>query len=158
MSFSRGASCCVAALVLGCGSSSSSNPADAGDAKVNDAPTASDAPLEAASQDVVSEVSTDVVALDSPSDGSAAFALHYEDTNDGIRPFLTFDSSATPATAAPHATFVWGADLAHVPMYRASTNPGIVLSSYIPFTRDPDATHTLAYWKGMHPDWVVYQC
>lgn len=81
------------------------------------------------------------------------------DTNDGIHAFLTFDYGVTDvATAAKHADFVWGADQGHVAAYRASTNPGIALSSYIPWRRDPDGTHTLAYWKAQHPDWVVYQC
>jgi hypothetical protein len=90
---------------------------------------------------------------------AAAGGAFVEDTSDGIHAFLTFDYGVTSvATAAPHAVFVWGADQGHVATYRASSNPKITLSSYIPWRRDPDGTHDLAYWKGFHPDWVVYQC
>ncbi len=61
------------------------------------------------------------------------------------------------ATEASHSVFVWGADQP-VSAYRASSNPKIVLSDYMPWAYDQDATHDLAYWKNLHPDWILYQC
>lgn len=82
----------------------------------------------------------------------------WEDTYDGIHYFQTFDSSVTDvATEASHSVFVWGADQA-ISAYRASSNPKIVLSYYMPWAYDPDASHDLTYWKNLHPDWILYQC
>ncbi len=89
--------------------------------------------------------------------GPPSALVAWEDTADGIHPFWTFDFSITDPTAiANHADFVWGVS-DPVATYRASNNPHVPLSFYIPFTRDP-ATHDLAYWQGLHPDWVVYTC
>ncbi len=62
------------------------------------------------------------------------------------------------ATEASHSVFVWGADQENIPAYRASQNPKIVLSYYMPWAYDPDASHDLAYWKSLHPDWILYAC
>ena len=91
--------------------------------------------------------------------GGAGGVVSFIDTYDGIHAFLTFDYSVTDvATAASHADYVWGADESNIAGYRASSQPQIVLSKYIPFTRDPDESHDLAYWQALHPDWVLYQC
>src|SRR5690242_3722439 len=72
--------------------------------------------------------------------------LSYEDTYYGIHYFQTFDyKTSDVAKLASHAVFVWGSDQS-ISAYRASSNPGIVLSKYIPFTLDPNGTHNLTYW------------
>ena len=107
--------------------------------------------------DASADAHPDVVLADASD--AAAPIVSFLDTYSGVHAFLTFDHKVIDvATAAAHADFVWGNDESHVAAYRASTNPKIVLSSYIPFTRDPDGTHDLAYWKSTHPDWVLYQC
>ncbi len=104
-----------------------------------------------------SDASSDAPSSDATEAGVAS--VSFLDSHDGIHPFLTFDYDVTDfAMAAMHADFIWGADQANIAAYRASSNPKIVLSSYIPFTRDPDGSHDLAYWQGLHPDWVLYQC
>jgi hypothetical protein len=93
-----------------------------------------------------------------PSDAGPATGVAWEDTYDGIHYFQTFDDSVTDvATEASHSVFVWGAGQP-VTAYRASSNPKIVLSYYMPWAYDPDATHDLTYWKGLHPDWILYEC
>ncbi len=72
---------------------------------------------------------------------------------------------ADPRSIAKYYDFVWGAETDQVAAFRAG-NPQILLSYYIPFHRDngifsnPDLgkKHDLAYWKNLHPDWVLYQC
>jgi hypothetical protein len=82
----------------------------------------------------------------------------WEDTYDGIHYFQTFDDSVQDvATEASHSVFVWGAGQP-ISAYRASSNPKIILSYYMPWAYDPDATHDLAYWTSLHPDWILYQC
>ena len=117
----------------------------------------------ATAPDASADAPADVVAIDSSvesgADAGAGPVVSFLDTSTGIHAFLTFDYGVTDvATAATHADFVWGNEQNHIAAYRASTNPKLVLSDYIPFTRDPDGTHTLAYWQGAHPDWVLYQC
>jgi hypothetical protein len=70
----------------------------------------------------------------------------WEDTYDGIHYFQTFDDSVTDiATEASHSVFVWGAD-PPISAYRSSSNPQIILSYYMPWAYDQDATHDLTYW------------
>ena len=107
--------------------------------------------------------SVDSGASDAGGDGGTAgdagsTNIVWEDTYDGIHYFQTFDDSVQDvATEASHSVFVWGAGQP-VSAYRASSNPKIVLSYYMPWAYDPDATHDLTYWKGLHPDWILYQC
>jgi hypothetical protein len=92
------------------------------------------------------------------SGGDAGSPSLWEDTYDGIHYFQTFDSDVTDvATEASHTVFVWGSEQS-IPAYRASSNPKIVLSYYMPWAYDQDASHDLAYWKNLHPDWILYAC
>lgn len=64
------------------------------------------------------------------------------DTTDGVHAFLTFDSGVSPANITAHAKmydYVWGAHSAHIASYRAG-NQDIMLSMYIPYSRDPSCT------------------
>ena len=86
------------------------------------------------------------------------------DTWNNIHLFLSFDYKiANPAAVASHYDFVWGASVGSVAAFR-SGNPNIFISYYIPFHRDngtfsqSGAYHDLAYWKAVHPDWVLYKC
>jgi hypothetical protein len=94
----------------------------------------------------------------------------------GIRPFIDTWNNIhleqvfsyninNPATIAKYYDFVWGADQNQLAAFRAG-NPNIMLSYYMPFHRDSGTftnmdlgkSHDLAYWKNLHPDWILYQC
>lgn len=86
------------------------------------------------------------------------------DTWNNIHLFQNFDYKIdNPASIAQYYDFVWGASPDNVAAFRAS-NPNIFLSYYFSFFRDSgtfaskSATHDLAYWKNVHPDWILYQC
>lgn len=86
------------------------------------------------------------------------------DTWSNIHLFLSFDYKvADPTAIARYYDFAWGVEVYHVAALR-SGNPNIFLTYYIPFHRDrgtfadEQAYHALAYWKGVHPDWVLYKC
>jgi hypothetical protein len=86
------------------------------------------------------------------------------DTWNNIHLFQSFDYKISdPAAVANHYDFVWGAELDHVAAIRAG-NPNIFISYYITYNRDNGtfsnfrAYHDLAYWKAVHPDWVLYKC
>ena len=90
-------------------------------------------------------LSSSLSALSSSTDATAAPAppplAKWKNSSTGIHAFLTFDSGATlPAIAAfgNRIDYVWGADSKpeHIAAWR-KVNPNIVLSHYIPFTRDP---------------------
>ena len=97
----------------------------------------------------------------------AAALPRWRNSTDGIHAFLTFDSAMAHQKAnltayASRIDYVWGASAANVATWRASSNPDIVLSKYIPFTRDP-APHVtngsgLAWWRQHKPELVLYQC
>lgn len=69
------------------------------------------------------------------------------------------------ADIAKYYDFVWGADQDQLAAFH-SGNPNIMLSYYFPFHRDSGTftnmdlgkSHDLAYWKNLHPDWILYQC
>ena len=91
----------------------------------------------------------------------------WKDTTDGIHAFLTFDSKVDPALAAAYADkidYVWGSTESKISWWRASKNPNVVLSKYIPFTRDPAPNSSigkdehLAWWQANHPELVLYTC
>jgi hypothetical protein len=76
----------------------------------------------------------------------------------GVHPFLTFDSGLNDSaivSAARVVSYVWGG---HSPRVWASASPSTIVSAYIPYNRDPDASHTLAWWKARNPSWVLYEC
>jgi hypothetical protein len=88
----------------------------------------------------------------------------FADTWTNIHPFLDFDYDVPDPTAlARRYDFVWGAQVDYVAAYHAA-NPALFLTYYMPFYRDngtfsdSQATHDLAYWKSVHPDWILYQC
>ena len=105
----------------------------------------------------------------------------WKDSSEGIHAFLTFDSEASVAAIKEFGSridYIWGHG-ANTATWRAA-NPDIVLSHYIPYTRDPgcpqmsgkDGPHChnktspfvpgcptcLPWWKQNHPDLVLYQC
>ena len=115
---------------------------------------------------------------------TAAAMATWKNSTDGIHSFLTFDSGATlPAIAAfgDRIDYVWGAssEAARIAAWRKA-NPDVVLSKYIPFTRDPACPHLsgkpgpqcnaktpgfkegcpdcLPWWQAHHPELVLYQC
>ena len=72
------------------------------------------------------------------------------DSTDGIHAFLTFDSRVDPASIESHGNaidYVWGASATTISAWRRS-NPKIVLSYYMPFTRDP-TPHTTKDHRGI---------
>jgi sugar lactone lactonase YvrE len=50
---------------------------------------------------------------------------------------------------------VWGG---HSPRVWASASPTTIVSAYMTYNRDPDASRTLPWWKANHPSWVLYEC
>lgn len=75
--------------------------------------------------------------------------------------FLTFDRDLTPAWVKAHPNqyvFVWGADNAALTEAFVKYSPGTLLSSYYPYSRDPDSHHDARFWLTNHPDWVAYTC
>ena len=96
--------------------------------------------------------------------GSSISVTGHADTWNNIHPFLMFDGYITkPAAVAPRYDFVTGAKWYNVAAYR-STNPNIFLTYYITFHRDngaftdSTALKSLAGWRAIHPDWVLYRC
>ncbi|MBV9230423.1 MAG: hypothetical protein JOZ18_14025 [Chloroflexi bacterium] len=82
--------------------------------------------------------------------------------------FQAFDYAYSPADIVAQAKsydFVWGVTPSNVQYFR-SGNPNIFLSYYFPMNRDAGTflsadvgrSHTLAYWKYYHPDWILYKC
>jgi len=159
-----------AVLWLACGGGSSGSTADAGGSSgssgSSDAGGATDSGAHDAggggTKDGAGESGSSSGGPDASGDASgpdAGSPPFWEDTYDGIHYFQTFDSAVSDiAGEASHAVFVWGADQGSIAAYRSSSNPKIVLSDYMPWAYDPDASHDLAYWKNLHPDWVLYQC
>lgn len=83
----------------------------------------------------------------------------FPDTKDGFHYFMVFDTpifKSGKEIDASRYELVWGASDLLGPMYR-KTNPNIILTLYIPFSRDNEL-NTLEHWKSVHPDWIVYQC
>ena len=96
--------------------------------------------------------------------GSSITVTGHADTWTNIHPFLMFDGYiSNPAAVAPRYDFVTGAKSYNVAAYR-STNPNIFLTYYITFHRDngaftdSTALKSLAGWRAIHPDWVLYRC
>lgn len=96
--------------------------------------------------------------------GSVPGIRPFIDTWNNIHLFLSFDYKISqPSAIANHYDFVWGADTDDVSAFRSS-NPKMFITYYIPFNRDngtfsdKGARHDLSYWKGVHPDWILYQC
>jgi hypothetical protein len=100
---------------------------------------------------------------------SAAVSVNWRNSTEGVHAFLTFDSQAELSSIAAYADgidYVWGASENHVKAWRASKNPDVVLSKYIPFTRDPTPHVTgtgadasgLPWWQANKPELVLYQC
>ncbi len=52
--------------------------------------------------------------------------------------------------------FVWGTT--HLEAWRASANPDVVLSHYIPFNRDLNMTRNLDWYLKHHPDFLARRC
>lgn len=83
------------------------------------------------------------------------------DSSVGVHTFLTFDSAVPAsevATIAPFVDFVWGCESGARASAWTAANPHTITSQYIPYSRDPDGTRTLAWWMANHPTWVVYKC
>jgi len=100
----------------------------------------------------------------SPTPTPKATPRPFIDTWNNIHLFQTFDYGISdPAAVARHYDFVWGANLENVKAWHLG-NPHIFVTYYIPFQidwgtfPDPNTRHGLAYWKKVHPDWILYQC
>mmetsp|Transcript_1684 Transcript_1684/g.3587 ORF Transcript_1684/g.3587 Transcript_1684/m.3587 type:complete len:183 (-) Transcript_1684:824-1372(-) len=68
---------------------------------------------------------------------------------------------ANITACASRIDYVWGASEDNVATWRASTNPDVVLSKYIPFTRGPTPHVTngsgLPWWQQHKPELVLYR-
>jgi hypothetical protein len=84
-----------------------------------------------------------------------AFPL-WPNSTSGLHPFLTFDYGVTNlSAAAPSIQFIWGG---HAPVQWHAANSQVVVSAYITYNRDPDASRNLSWWQANHPTWVLYKC
>lgn len=75
--------------------------------------------------------------------------------------FLTFDHAMSAAEIAAHPdeyVFVWGATNSALTKAFNEHSPKTLLSTYYPYSRDPDASHGIGFWKASHPDWIAYAC
>lgn len=75
--------------------------------------------------------------------------------------FLTFDREMTAAGIAAHPNayvFVWGATNPELTAAFNKYSQNTLLSTYYPFSRDPDAQHGDSFWKSVHPRWMAYAC
>lgn len=75
--------------------------------------------------------------------------------------FLTFDRNLSRAQieAQPNEyVFVWGTSNRALTTAYMKYSPDTLLSSYFPYSRDPDAKHGARFWSAYHPTWVVRRC
>lgn len=84
----------------------------------------------------------------------------------GIHTFLTFDSNANPNDITKFGStvdYVWGASKKNINNWKKAS-PSIILSYYMPFTRDPSPHPTgtppssLPWFQKNYPELVLYQC
>jgi hypothetical protein len=70
---------------------------------------------------------------------------------EGVNRGQPFDRNVKdPAVYAGRVYFIWGAREPHA-------TPPAVASKYLPYSRDLDRTHTLAWYRENHPEWVEYE-
>ena len=87
---------------------------------------------------LVAQASTQAKLLPSPS-------------GEGINRGQPFDRKVVdPAVYAGNVYFIWGSQ-------KPENDAPAVGSKYQPYSRDPDRSHTLAWYRQNHPDWVEYQ-
>ncbi len=86
------------------------------------------------------------------------------DTTDGIHLFSLWGRGADGPQhgwgtgSRSRCEYVWGCDTpAALDAWRAS-DASTVVSHYIPYGRDPNASHTTAWWQEHHPDYILYKC
>lgn len=75
--------------------------------------------------------------------------------------FLVFDRNINPAQIIAHPdeyVFVWGATNPALTKAFNKYSPKTLLSTYYPYSRDPDASHSVAFWTESHADWLAYDC
>ena len=96
-------------------------------------------------------------------------SFQWIDSSTNIHAFLTFDAKATKENIDKYGDkidYVWGSSESKVPYWRGdkSPNKNVILSKYMPYSRDP-APHTtgnppsgLPWWKQNHPDLILYTC
>ena len=85
----------------------------------------------------------------------ASLATHpaLPDSTENIHVGLIFDYREPDLTRLQdQVDYVWGGS----PKLKGPSLPYV--DYYIPFSRDGNSSHTLAYWNNSHPDWVLYQC
>jgi len=120
--------------------------------------------------DVALDCSTMTTNFTWKSDDTAS-KLTWRNSTTGIHSFLTFDSHAKPASIAAYGSridFVWGSTGEQRLSEWRRANPEAVLSSYIPFSRDPNPkphisgkganATTLPWWQKNKPELVLYRC
>jgi hypothetical protein len=123
-----------------------------------------------------------MAAVSAVVDPASAQLATWKNSTDGIHAFLTFDSGATVDAIQQYGSkidYVWGHGGTTTKAWRKA-NPGVVLSKYIPYTRDPGCPQMsgkagpqcsnktspfvpgcptcLPWWKANKPDLVLYQC
>ena len=99
-----------------------------------------------------------------------AGAVNYTwvDSSKNIHAFLTFDRKATEENINRYGDkidYVWGSSESKISIWQRnqSLNKNVILSKYIPFSRDPTPhlgkpPSGLPWWKKNHPELVLYRC
>ena len=86
------------------------------------------------------------------------------DTTDGIHLFSLWGRGADGPQHGwgtgrrSRCEYVWGCDTPAALDAWHATDASTVVSHYIPYARDPNASHTTAWWQEHHPDFILYKC
>lgn len=83
----------------------------------------------------------------------------WRDSSENVHAFLTFDYLIQPSSINKSNSmydYVWGAGPSTVQAF-AAASPMTILSSYIPYQRDPFG-YNLSWWQSTHPDMILYKC
>lgn len=79
---------------------------------------------------------------------------------DQPKKFLVFDYAIRQPWIKAHANqyvFVWGSSKENTAYFK-KYSPLTELSTYAPYSRDPDAENNISKWKSAHPNWISYKC
>jgi hypothetical protein len=71
-------------------------------------------------------------------------------------PFTTNITDIGALSRTHHYQVIWGPRPEELPALKEGYPEALNLY-YMPFSRDPDPSHDLAWWKGTHPAWILYK-
>ena len=99
---------------------------------------------------------------------ACALERPWPSTLNGVHYHITdiMDGRTGPNAPWPRAppVFVWATSRGNDMVQWRHRAPGIVLSQYVPYSRDPHGSggsgnrRNLEWWQEHHPEWILYQC